>query len=57
MQARHASRHQPLTTFSISSGTLKLHMLRTARPRMVGSKSLQSFSSACRQRTHTRTQE
>ena len=42
---KQASRQQPLTTFSISSGTLKLHMLRTARPRMVGSRSLQSFSS------------
>lgn len=31
----------------MSSGTRRLHMLRTASPRIVGSRSLQSFSRVC----------
>ena len=40
---------QQRTTLSISSGTRSPAMERTANPRMVGSRSLQSFSSVCTQ--------
>lgn len=40
-------RQAALTTLSIRSGTRSEAMLRTARPRMVGSLSLQSLSRVC----------